>query len=32
MAKGKYYAPEFKAQAVKMVVRLDCTNDLFHAL
>jgi transposase-like protein len=25
MAKGKYYTPEFKEQAVKMVVGLDCT-------
>ena len=25
MAKGKYYAPEFKERAVKMVVGLDCT-------
>jgi hypothetical protein len=32
MAKEKYYAPEFKEQAVKMVVGLDCTYDLFHAL
>jgi transposase-like protein len=28
----KYYTPEFKEQAVKMVVGLDCTYDLFHAL
>ena len=26
MAKGKYYTPEFKEQAVKMVVGLDCTT------
>ena len=32
MAKGKYYTPEFKEQAVKMVVGLDCTYDLLHAL
>jgi hypothetical protein len=32
MAKGKYYTPEFKEQAVKMVVGLDFTYDLFHAL
>src|SRR5690348_15032876 len=32
MAKGKYYTPEFKAQAVKMAVGLDCTYDLLHAL
>jgi hypothetical protein len=25
MAKRKYYTPEFKEQAVKMVVGLDCT-------
>ena len=25
MAKGKYYTPEFKEQAVKMAVGLDCT-------
>jgi hypothetical protein len=31
MAKGKYYTPEFKEQAVKMVVGLDCTYDLLHA-
>ena len=31
MAKGKYYTPEFKEQAVKMAVGLDCTYDLFHA-
>ncbi len=24
MAKGKYYTPEFKEQAVKMAVGLDC--------
>jgi len=28
MAKGKYYAPELKEKAVKMVVGLDCTYDL----
>jgi hypothetical protein len=28
MAKGKYYTPEFKEQAVKMVVGLDCTYDV----
>ena len=32
MAKGKYYTPEFKEQAVKMVVGLGCTYDLLHAL
>jgi hypothetical protein len=32
MAKGKYYTLEFKEQAVKMVVGLDCTYDLLHAL
>ena len=32
MAKGKYYTPEFKEQAMKMVVGLDCTYDLLHAL
>ena len=32
MAKGKYYTPEFKEQAVKIVVGLDCTCDLLHAL
>ena len=32
MAKGKYYTPEFKEQAVKNVVGLDCTYDLLHAL
>ena len=32
MAKGKYYSPEFKEQAVKMVVGLDCTYDLLRAL
>ena len=32
MAKGKYYTPEFKEQAVKMAVGLDCTYDLLHAL
>jgi hypothetical protein len=32
MAKGKYYTPEFTEQAVKMVVGLDCTYDLLHAL
>ena len=33
MAKGKYYTPEFKEQAVKMVVGLDCAAyDLLHAL
>jgi hypothetical protein len=32
MAKGKYYTPEFKEQAVKMTVGLDCTYDLLHAL
>jgi hypothetical protein len=26
MAKGKYYTPKFKEQAVKMVVGLDCTD------
>ena len=31
MAKGKYYTPEFKEQAVKMVVCLHCTYDLLHA-
>jgi hypothetical protein len=31
MAKGKYYTPEFKEQAVKMAVGLDCTYDLLHA-
>jgi hypothetical protein len=31
MAKGKYYTPEFKEQAVKMVADLDCTHDLLHA-
>jgi hypothetical protein len=30
MAKGKYYTPEFKEQAVKMAVGLDCTYDLLH--
>ena len=28
MAKGKHYTPEFKEQAVKMAVGLDCTYDL----
>jgi len=28
MAKGKYYTPEFKEQAVKIAVGLDCTYDL----
>ena len=28
MAKGKYYTPGFKEQAVKMVVGLDCANSL----
>ena len=32
MAKGKYYTPEFKEQAVKMAAGLDCTHDLPHAL
>ena len=32
MAKGKYYTPEFKEQAAKMAVGLDCTYDLLHAL
>ena len=32
MAKGKYYTPDFKEQAAKMVVGLDCTYDLPHAL
>ena len=32
MAKGKYYTPEFKEQAVKMTVGLDCTYDPLHAL
>ena len=32
MAKGKCYTPEFTEQAVKMVVGLDCTYDLLHAL
>jgi len=32
MAKGKYYTREFKEQAVKMAVGLDCTYDLLHAL
>jgi hypothetical protein len=32
MAKGKNYTPEFKEQAVKMAVGLDCTCDLLHAL
>ena len=31
MAKGKYYAPELKEKAVKMVVGPDCTYDLLHA-
>ena len=31
MAKGKYYTPEFKEQAVKMVVGLDCTYDQLEA-
>ena len=31
MARGKRYSPEFKKQAVKMVVGLDCTYDLLHA-
>jgi len=31
MAEGKYYTPESKEQAVKMVVGLDCTYDLLHA-
>ena len=30
MAKGKYYTPEFKEQAVKMAVGLDCTYDLLR--
>jgi hypothetical protein len=30
MAKGKYYTPEFKEQAVKMVAGLDCSHDLLH--
>jgi len=32
MAKGKYYTPEFKEQALKTAVGLDCTYDLPHAL
>ena len=32
MAKGNYYTPEFKDQAVKMMVVLDCTYGLLHAL
>ena len=32
MAKGKYYTPELKEQAVKMAVGLDCTHYLLHAL
>jgi hypothetical protein len=32
MAKGKYFNLEFKEQAVKMVVGLDCAYDLLHAL
>ena len=32
MAKGKYYIPEFKEQAVKMMVGLDCTYDPLNAL
>jgi len=32
MAKGKYYTPEFKEQAVKMMVVPGCTYDLLHAL
>jgi hypothetical protein len=32
MAKEKYYTPEFKEQAVKMVVGLDCTCDLLQAI
>jgi hypothetical protein len=31
MAKGKYYTPGFKEQAMKTVAGLDCTYDLFHA-
>ena len=32
MAKGKVLHSEFKEQAVKMAVGLDCTYDLLHAL
>jgi len=32
MARGKYYTPEFKEQAVKMAVGLDCAYDLLRAL
>jgi hypothetical protein len=32
MAKVTYCTPEFEEQAVKMVVGLDCTYDLLHAL
>ena len=32
MAKGNYYTPEFKEQAVKIAIGLDCTYDLLHAL
>jgi len=32
MAKGKYYPPEFKEQAVTMVAGLDGTYDLLHAV
>ena len=32
MAKGKYCTPESKEKVVKMVVGLDCTYDLLHAL
>ena len=32
MAKGKYDTPEFKEQAVRMAVGLDCTYDPLHAL
>jgi hypothetical protein len=31
MAKGRYYIPEFKEQAVKMGVGLDCAYDLLHS-
>ena len=31
MAKGKYYTPEFKEQAVTMAVGLGCTYDLLDA-
>ena len=32
MTKGKYYTPQFKEQAEKTVVGLDCTYDLLHGL